>query len=190
MPPPEGPTSAVTLPGSATNDMPRSTGSFGAIEEPHVGEFHPRSDELQRRLVVVGRLGRGRVHHLEQHAHADEMVVEFEVEPREPLGRLIGEQERGEERDEAAGRRAFVDDQIAAVDDGERDREAAERLHQRARAVGDARPLVGLVLHVGDAGVEAAAHLVFERERLDDAQALQGLLQGLDRVRAAGELRP
>ena len=56
-------------------------------------------------------------------------------------------------------------------------------------AVGDARHLVGLVLHVGDAGVEAAAHLVFERERLDDAHALQRLLHRLDRARAAGELR-
>ena len=27
LPPPDGPTSAVSLPGSATNDMPRSTAS-------------------------------------------------------------------------------------------------------------------------------------------------------------------
>ena len=71
----------------------------------------------------------------------------------------------------------------------QRDREAAERLHQRARAIGDARHLVGFVLHVGDALASMRrAHLVFERERLDDAHALQGLLQGLDDARAAGEL--
>src|SRR4051794_5431237 len=112
------------------------------------------------------------------------MVVELEIEPREPLGWFISEQERRKEGDEAARRCAFVDDQVAAVDDGERNREAAERLHDRARAVCDARPLVGLVLDRGYARIEAAAHFVFQRESLYDAQALQRLLQGFDRLRA------
>ena len=58
------------------------------------------SRELERRLVVVERLGRRAVDDLEQHAHADQLVVEVEVEPREPLGRLVGEQERRDEREE------------------------------------------------------------------------------------------
>ena len=70
----------------------------------------------------------------------------------------------------------------------ERDGEAAERFHQRAGAVGDARHFVGFVLDLADTDGKPAPHLVFEREGLDDAHALQRFLHGLDDARAAGEL--
>ena len=69
-----------------------------------------------------------------------------------------------------------------------RDGEAAERLHQRPGAMGGARPAVRFLLQVGDIGTEARAHRVLEREGLDDADALQGLLHGFEDVRAASEL--
>ena len=53
--------------------------------------------------MVVVRLGRRAVDHLEQHAHADELAGELDVEAREPLGRLVGEQERRHEGDELPG---------------------------------------------------------------------------------------
>ena len=105
------------------------------------------SSSLQRRLVVVVGLGRRAVDDLEQDAHADQAGVEIDVEARQPLGRLVGQHEGGEEREELrpASRRSRSR--------GSRHRsarsaigEAAERLHQRARAVGDARHLVGFVL--------------------------------------------
>ena len=48
LPPPDGPTSAVILPGSATKDMPRSTGSSLPIGEMHVLELDPRRCDQQR----------------------------------------------------------------------------------------------------------------------------------------------
>ncbi len=145
-------------------------------------------DQLQRRQIVVVRLARRAVDDLVEHAHADQIVVEVDIEPRQPLGRLVGEQKRREERDELARRRPGLDHAVAAVDRRQRDGEAAEHFHQRAGAVGDARHLVGFVLDLGDADVEPAPHLVLEREGLDHAHALQRFLHGLDDAGAAGEL--
>ena len=114
--------------------------------------------------------------------------VELDVEPRQPLGRLVGQQECGEEGEELARRRTRLDDAIAAVDHRQRDGEAAERLHQRACAVRDPRPAVGFFFELGDVGMHARAHLVFKRERLDRAHALHRLLQALEQPRAADEL--
>ena len=188
LPPPDGPTSAVTLPGSATKRQAAEHRLARPVGEVHVGEFDARGRELERRAVVVDGSVGGAVDDVEQDAHADQRGIEIDVEAREPLGRLVGEQERGQEREELARRRAGLDHAVAAVDHGDRDRDAAERLHQRAGAVGDARHLVGLLLELGDVGVEARAHRVLEREGLDDADALHGLLQGLEDARAAGEL--
>ena len=86
------------------------------------------------------------------------------------------------------GRRAGLDHAVAAIGDGDGDGAAAERLHQRAGAVGHARHLVGFVLDRGDVAVEAFAHGVFQREGLDDADALQRFLQRLQDPGAAVEL--
>ena len=42
LPPPDGPTSAVMRPGSATNDMSRDVGSPGRYEKVDVAEFDAR----------------------------------------------------------------------------------------------------------------------------------------------------
>ena len=100
---------------------------------------------LRARHAVIGRLARRAVDDLEQDAHADQPAVELDVEPRQALGRLIGQQEGGDEGEELAGRRA------RSRSRGSRYRSmamamatAAERLHQRRGAVGHARHLVRL----------------------------------------------
>ena len=135
----------------------------------------------------AGSLG-GEFEHFEQDAHADQSAVELDIEARQALGRLIGQEERGDEGEELARRRPGRDDAIAAIGDGHGDGDAAERFHQRRGAAGNARQLVGLVLDRRDVAVEAFAHGVFQRERLDDADALQRLLQRLDDTGAAHEL--
>ena len=159
-----------------------------AIGEMNVVEFQPRRLDLQGRLVVVDRFARRAVDHLEQDAHAHQPAVELDVETGKALGRFVGQQERGDEGEELPGRGAGLDDAIAGIDKGEGDRAAAERLHQRARAIGDARHLVGFMLDVRDIAVEALAHDIFEREGLDDVDALQRFLQRLHDARAAMEL--
>ena len=72
----------------------------------HVGKFEAPGRELERRQVVVARLARRAVDDLVQNAHADKVVVEIDIQPRQPLGRLVGEQERGQEGDEFARRAA------------------------------------------------------------------------------------
>ena len=49
-------------------------------------------------------LARRAVDDFEQLPRADQMAVEVDVEPRQPLGRLGRHQERGHEREELAGR--------------------------------------------------------------------------------------
>src|SRR5262249_7982109 len=159
-----------------------------AIRELHVREFDPRLRKLQRRLAFVSRFGRGVVDDLEQDAHPDQSAVEVDIETGEALGWLISQHEGREKREELTERGPGLDHAEAAVSQCAGDRESAERLHQRARAIGDARPFVRFVLEVGNASVEAPAHGLFERERLDDAHALQGLLQRFENARAAGEL--
>ena len=133
-------------------------------------------------------LGRGRVDDLEQDAHTDQRPIEFDVEAGEPLGGLIGEQKRRHEREILARAGSGRHHAIAAVDHGERYRDAAERLHQRAGTLAHARHLVGITFHRGDVRVETSAHGVFERIGLDDADALYRLLQGFQDARAAAPL--
>ena len=138
-------------------------------------------------MVVIRLAGRA-VDHLVEHAHADQVVGEVDIETCKTLRRLIGEQERRQEGAEFAGHRAGIDNAVTGVDRCQRDGEAAEHFHQRTGAVGDARHLVGFVLDRTDADGETAPHLVFEREGLDHAHALQRLLHGFDDLRARGEL--
>ena len=53
LPPPNGPTSAVNLPGWATKLMPRSTGAIGTVRKIHIVEFDTRGRQPQRRQVMV-----------------------------------------------------------------------------------------------------------------------------------------
>ena len=160
----------------------------GAIGEADVAQFDPRVGQFQRRLVVVGGFAGRAVDDFQQHPRADQLAVEVDVEPRQPLGRLGRQQEGGHEREELAGRGAERDHAVAAVQQTAGDGEAAERFHQRVGAVGDPRHLVGVALDGGDVLVDALLHRLFQRERLDGADALQRFLHGLQDVGGAGEL--
>jgi hypothetical protein len=103
LPPPEGPTSAVTLPGSATKAHAVEHRLVRPIGEIDVAQFDPRLGQFQLRLVVIGWFGGRTVDDFQQLARPDQVAVQFDVEPRQPLGRLIGEQERGQERKNCPG---------------------------------------------------------------------------------------
>ena len=110
------------------------------------------------------------------------------MQSRDPLQRLVEHDDRGDEREEAARRIAANDHGVAAVEDDDRDGEAAEALHDRARARTHPRELVRRRLGTFDRAGLRVAHEVFEREGLDDADALSGLLQRLHHLHRALEL--
>ena len=112
-----------------------------------------------------------------EHVDADQRRSEVDLHARDPLGGLEGEHQRGDEGEEAARLLARLDHLEAAVDDDHRDRQAAERLGQRARTRADHRQPVGGALEAGDRLALARAHEGLEREGLDDPDALHGLLQ-------------
>ena len=82
LPPPEGPTSAVTWPGSATKDRSRITGSPRPVVKRHLVEFDAAVLQFKVRLADLRRLGGRAVEHLEQDAHAHQPAAEVDVQPR------------------------------------------------------------------------------------------------------------
>ena len=140
---------------------------------------------MERRLCgVVGLAGR-RVEKFEQRARRLEIVRQLDVQARQPLGRLIGEEEGRDESNESAGRRAGTADTIGRVHEHGRDGKAAEHLHQRSRAIAHARHLIGSNLDLIDPEIHLAPNLVLEPEGLDHAHPLQRLLQHQKDARAA-----
>jgi len=86
----------------------------------------------------------------------------------------LGSQQKGrQEGKELPWGRAQRNDAIAAIHQSGGDGKAAKRLHQRARAVGYPRHLVGVTLDARDVLVDACAHGPFEREGFYSADALQ-----------------
>ena len=83
---------------------------------------------------------------------------------------------------------AECDHAVSAIEQAARDRETAERFHQRVGAVGHARHLVGIAFDDRDILVDAPLHGVFQREGLHGADALQRFLHGLQDVSRPGEL--
>ncbi len=130
----------------------------------------------------------GQVENVEQDLHAGEVVVQVDVEPRDALGRLIGEQERGDERHEFAGSGIEHQHAIAGIEKHDPDGDPAQRFHQRRRAVRYPGELVRGGLDAFDALVHARTHDRFEIERLDDAEALDRLLHRLEDLGAAAIL--
>ena len=61
------------------------------VGETHLAQFDPRVGQFQRRLVVVVGLAGRTVDDLEQFAGADQAGVQFDIQPRQTLGRLIGQ---------------------------------------------------------------------------------------------------
>ena len=101
----------------------------GTVRKLHVREFDARAGKLQRRLVIVRHLGWRVIDHVEQDSHPDQTAAQIQVETCKPLGRFIGQHERGQKREELAGCGSGLDHAKTAVDERNRDGESAERLH-------------------------------------------------------------
>ena len=131
----------------------------------------------------VARLARAGVEHLIHQGDADEAVLDFQIEPAQPLGRLIGEQQRADEGDEGAGVLAAIDDAPAAIEDDACDRQAAERVGERVRHRLDGRDLVGGALDIAHGRGHALAHAPLEIVGFDDPHALRGLEHDVEDAR-------
>ena len=140
----------------------------------------------QVRQARRDRLGRRMVEHVVHHLRAGDAVLKLQPQPREALGRLVGHQQRGDERKERARVGMMQRDAPAAVEDHGADGEAGERVGDRPRHGGARRHAVRAALDLAHGRFHAAAHFVFEVERLDDARALHGLLHRLHDLRRAG----
>ncbi len=110
------------------------------IAEAHLGKPHLPARDAQRsnsRPVADRRLN---IEHLEDAFRRGQPLLQRGVEDGQALDRLIGEEQRGDEREKRAGRPRADDHLMAAIEDHQRDRHAAERLHHRrgprARAIG------------------------------------------------------
>ena len=154
----------------------------------HILKLQPGSRQLERRHVVVDWLGRRTIEHLEQDVNSHQSRRKVEVEPCQALGWLTGKNEGGDKGGKLARCRAGQDHAVAAIDDGDRDRDPSNGFHERARAASHTRHLVRLRLDVGNVVLETPARHILQREGLHDADALQHFLQRLHGACAAGEL--
>ena len=116
------------------------------------------------------------------------LLRQVDMQPGHPLHRLVEHDHRGDEGEQAPGRVAANNDGVAAVKHDGGDGEAAQTFHDRARARTDPRELVRRRLEAVDRLALPGAHEVLEREGLDDADALRGLLQQLHHLHRALEL--
>ena len=160
----------------------------GPIAEHHVAKFDSAVRDLE-----LGRLGRvllvvALVEEAVEHADAEQRRRQVDMQSRHPLHRLVEHDHRGDEGKQAAGRVAADDDRIAGIEDDGGDGEAAETLHDRARARAHASELVRRLPEALDRLLLPGAHEILEREGLDDADALRGLLHRFHHLRGALEL--
>ena len=124
-----------------------------------------------------------------EHSDAQERGVQVHMHAGQTFGGLIGQQDCGDEGEEGARRLAIDDDAQAPVNNDHGDGEAAQSLHHGARACAHRRQLVRRPLKLADGLGLAGAHLLFQREGLDDANALHRLLHRFHDLREADEFR-
>ncbi len=117
------------------------------------------------------------IEHLEHPLGRGEALLQRGVQIGQALHRLIGEQQRRNEREERARGAGAGDHLVAAVEDHDRDRRAAERLHHRrgarSRPVGAVDQRKEALDQPGGAALLVILHAV----GLDVARALEGLAQ-------------
>ena len=174
LPPPEGPTSAVILPGSATK---RHAAQHRLVRP--IGETARRRTRRAPSSTCSAGLSSsaGSVGGLSMISNSmrtpTRLAVEIDIEPRQPLGRLVGQQERGDEGEELAGRRADLDHAIAAIDHAR----SRSRSRRASPSAGSERLATRAILLASCSTAATLSSMrsrmcVFEREGLDDADAL------------------
>src|SRR5580693_9831747 len=160
----------------------------GPIAKHHVAKFDSAVRDLK-----LGRLGRvllvvALVEEAVEHADAEQRRRQVDMQPRHPLHRLIEHDHRSDKGKEAPGWIATKNDGVAAVKDDGGYGEAAETLHDRARTRAHASELVRRLPEALDRAALPLAHEILEGERLNDANALRGLLHRFHHLRGALEL--
>ena len=145
--------------------------------------MRPLSTVEKGPIVVAGAIRQ--VENIEQDFDTGQRVAEIDIEARDPLGGLIGEQECRDERQELARRLVEHDNRVPAADQDAADHNAAERFHHRRRPVHDSRKLVAGAFDVHRVFADTPAHFLFEVESLHDPQTLNRFLQGLGDACAA-----
>ena len=113
-------------------------------------ESHLAFADLQfggsRRIALL----RLEVEDLVDHARIDQRALQRDLRARQPAGRVIGEQQRGDEGKHRARRLCAVERAIAGIGDDAGDGEAGQHFGDRRQPFGDAGDLVGLMLGMCD----------------------------------------
>ena len=95
----------------------------------------------------------------------------------EALQRLVGEQQRRDEREQGAGRAGAGDDLVAAIEDDDGDRRATEGFHHRRGARARPRAAIDQRKEALDQPGGAALFILLHAVGLNMPGALKGLAQ-------------
>ncbi len=148
-----------------------------AVAEAHAleGDRARAHDERARAGAVAnGRLG---VEDGIDPLGGGETLLHADVEVGEALHRLVGEQQRRDEREEGPRRRRAGDHLRAAVEDDHGDGDAAQVLHDRRRQRAHAQRLVEQAIELLDRAAGAADLVVLHAVGLDVARALHRFVE-------------
>ena len=113
----------------------------------------------------------------------DQGALEIGLHAGQPLGRLVCQQQRGDEGHDRAGRFLRDGGTIAGIGDDAGDREPGEDLGDRCHPLRDARDAVCPRLGEVDEHADLVGELLLHREGLDDGDALRRLLHCADQPR-------
>ena len=152
-----------------------------------IGEFDPVELDAALRHRERGRAGGValadfHVDQLVDHARVDQGALHVDLQPRQALGGLVGEQQRGDEGQYRAGRLVGVDGAQAAIGDDAGDRDAGENVGQRRHALGDRGELVGALMRPVDYPADTRRQLALHGEGLHHGDALGDFLHGADHM--------
>ena len=117
------------------------------------------------------------VEHFEDPLRGGEALLQRGIQIGEALQRLVGEQQRRDEREQSAGGAGAADDLVTAVENDDGDRRPAEGLHHRRGARARPRAAIDQREEALDQPGGAALLVLFHAVGLDMPGALKGLAQ-------------
>ena len=152
-------------------------GRAGDIAETDIVEADFAAGDAQR--LGAGHIADRRldVEHLEDPLRGGEALLQRGIQVGEALQRLIGEQQRRYEREQRPGGAGAADDLVTAVENDDRNRRPAERLHKRRGARARPRAAIDKRKEALDEPRGAALLIRLHAIGLDVAGALKGLAQ-------------
>ena len=191
LPEPDGPTSAVSFPPSAWKSNSAQHRVLLAVAEIDLVEADVALGHLQLGTVRVRIHFRRGIENIVDEPHADHAALESDAGIGQALGRLVGKQDRGDERHEGAG--------LLRPGRSSHSRPTGSRRRRRSRrafpSTATSRALIIAILLPRrwtdfDRLRHPRPHRGFEVERLDDPDAGGGFLHRRDDLRHAGEFGP